>query len=656
MENNKSKAKYIGQIAAIIMLEAIMLLFRLVQPIRWPSGISMTWQSFGNELIFFGIELGLIVVIVAHLIFKYSFKEMGLIGFKKNIVPLVINLGFVGACVGAGYLGSQFSKSIEFDALNITLQIIANFIAIAFLKELIFRSVLFNITLKVTKNNGMIASIITALLFTLTYIPDVLLNLDEIQGMTILSALVGPFILGLYLNLIYIYGKNLWICMMIHGVCLSIASFETDIFITILAGGYLASLFIYLVYKMVVFYRRNHEDEHCEASEEFITELQDELIMPLEEEEAVEPLNETKEEMIEETILASQNHLSYMQTELEKKGRLNKEVEVSNSVEETKSKVIEMPNFRKQLLTPAEKLKQEVAEVLETTLDLGNLIVESETEDDLQQMTALSNNKEELGKVVNLQARKEQLARAGKIPKNLDDTVVIPSISDETNKNKMLRSGIKEIGDIIEREPNFIAHLEQYLGEFEGIYKQVIPTDPPIDIMYFSGESCNAMVTNGMRAMPMAVPAELKDYRQVELMMFIDKSFDLSGEGVQKEENAWLIKLLTDLATYPRETNSYLGWGHIVGNGTHVEPYDESVDYCGALIYPPMDQENMKFYHYIEKNKNIFIYNVMPLFKEELRFIQEHSSDRFINLMGELGVKQRVMPKRINVVEEMNQR
>ncbi len=467
MENNKSKAKYVGQIAAIIMLEASMLLFRLVQPIRWPSGISMTWQSFGNELIFFGIEFGLIVVIVAHFIFKYSFKEMGLTGFKENIMPLVINLGFVGACVGAGYLGSQFSKSIEFDALNITLQIIANFIAIAFLKELIFRSILFNITLKVTKNNGIIASVITALLFTLTYIPDILLNLDEIQGITILSALVGPFILGLYLNLVYIYGKNLWICMMIHGVCLSIASFDSDIFITILAGVYLASLLIYLVYKIVAFYRHNNENEECEVLEEEATEplnetkeeMIEETILALLiylvykivafyrhnneneecevlEEEATEPLNETKEEMIEETILASQNHLSYMQAELEKQGRLNKEIEGSNSVEETKSKVIEVKNFRKQLLTPAEKIKQDVAEVLESTLDLGNLIVESKTEDDLQKMTALSNNKEELGKVVNLQARKEQLARAGKTPKNLDDTVVIPSILDETRIRK----------------------------------------------------------------------------------------------------------------------------------------------------------------------------------------------------------------------------
>ena len=46
----------------------------------------------------------------------------------------------------------------------------------------------------------------------------------------------------------------------------------------------------------------------------------------------------------------------------------------------------------------------------------------------------------------------------------------------------------------------------------------------------------------------------------------------------------------------------------------------------------------------------------MPLFKEELKFIQEHSSEQFINLMGELGVKQRVMSTRTNVIEEMNKR
>lgn len=586
LENNESKAKYMGEIAVIAVLEIIMLLFRLVQPIRWPSGVSISWQNFGNDFIFFGIELGLVIVIVAHFIFKYSFKEMGVTRFKENIVPLIINLCFVGGCVVAGYLGSQFSSNIEFDILNIILRIIANFIAISFLQELIFRGLLFNIILKITKGNGLITSVITAILFTLTYIPNVLLSLNEIQGATILAALVGPFIFGLYLSLLYSYGKNLWICTIIHGVCLSIASFEPDMFITILAGIYIVSLLIYLVYKIIACYKQNDEPEEIEES---VVEHQEEIVDHLEE-------------------------------------------------------VIETPDVTNQQLT-------DVAVEVEETVQVKE---ESEVEDDLQKMPALSSNQEELGKVVNLQARKEQLARAGKLRTNLDDTIVMPSIADGFIEKETFCSSIKDMEDIIEREPNFIAHLEQYLGEFEGIYKQVTPTEPPIDIMYFSGENCNALVTNGMRGMPMVVPEELKEYKQVELMIFVDKSFDLSGEGLQKEKNAWLIKLLTDLATYPREMNSYLGLGHIVGNGTNIEPYDESVDYCGALIYQPMDQENVRFYHYIEKDKNIFIYNVMPLFADELRFIQEHSSERFINLMSELGVKQRVMPERINVVEEMN--
>ena len=202
-------------------------------------------------------------------------------------------------------------------------------------------------------------------------------------------------------------------------------------------------------------------------------------------------------------------------------------------------------------------------------------------------------------------------------------------------------------------EPNYIAHLEKYLGEFEEIYKQMTPTDPPIDILFFKGPKYNALVTNGMRAIPVALPLEMGGYQHLELMMFLDKSIDISQENIEKEENAWLIKLLIDLALFPAETNSYLGIGHIVGNGANLAPYTKKSDYCGALVFTPMEQENVLFYRYVEKGTTVYIHNVMPLFKDELRFIQEHSADQFINLMSELGVKQTIKRERIDVIKTM---
>lgn len=738
MENNESKAKYFGEIVVILCLEIIMLLFRLVQPITWSKQVPLIWQGLGNELIYFGIELGLIIVIVAHFIFKISFKELGLTRFKENIASLIGNLCFVGLCVGVSFLISQFSKVTEFDGRSLALQIVANFVAIAFIRELVFRGFLFQAMLKLLNGKGILASVISGVLFTMTYVPSILISLNEVNTSVLLGALVIPLVLGIYLSLVYYYGRNLWICTIIHGVCLSIAALESDIFINFLAGIYGLGLFIYLIYKMVNYYRNgDKEDEDVEvalqvsiddeavsetdnvkemdtqlkpaamaeteeqsklkASNEVVKiseeekqreivspsqeEKQKEIVMPSQEEkqkEMVRPSEEEKpkeivrvfeEEKQKEIVTPSQEEELEKKADVSKTEMLKEMIVSSKDVEEEQSihdsKVVEVPNFKNMMSTPAEKLKHDLDEELEKTMILPNLAKEIEEamkiqeqeleeEEDLGKIAAIPNTQEELGKVVNLQARKKKMEQLSKQAKDLDSTVIMPCITETDTKERQARFEPKDVELMIQAEPNFIAHLEKYLGDFEGIYKQIIPTEWPIDILYFSGEKYNAIVTNGMRAMIMSVPPELAEYQQAELMMFVDKSFDLSGEGLQREENAWLIKLLTDLAIYPRQINSYLGWGHIVGNGEELEPYDASVEYCGALIYPPMVQEDVAFYRYIEKGRNIFIYNVMPLFKDELRFIQNHSSDQFINLMSEMSVKQTVKPKRINVIKNMN--
>lgn len=711
MENNETKAKYIGEIITILCLEIIMLLFRIVQPIAWPAQMPLIWKSFSNEIVFSGIEFGLIIVIVAHFIFKISFKELGLTRFKDNIGSLIGNLGFVGICVGISFFISQFSKLTQFDGLNIGLQIIVNFIAIAFIRELVFRGFLLRALLKLLSGKGILASVLSGILFAMTYIPNILMNLNEVHTSAVLSALTIPLVLGIYLGLIYYYGRNLWLCMIIQGVCLSIATLESDIFINLLAGIYSLGLLIYLIYKMVSFYKHDHEEDEKEDFSEEIQVLSEEVAIEVEDTQEVdtkvkvenaqeietqpkvkqakeidEPTQEiyarkendhkvqseeivevSEEEQLEEV---EEEKINSVTTQvLQEVTEPSKEVGEKQAFHEEKSlnesTVVEVPKFKHMEPTPAEKLKHELQEELEKTLILPNLANEIEEvmrsqeqgieeEEDLGKIAAIPNTQEELGKVVNLQARKQKMEQSAKKSARLDDTVVMPCIKDTDIKEEQVRFKPKDIELMMQAEPNFIAHLEKYLGDFEGIYKQLEPTEMPIDILYFSGEKYNAIVTNGMRAMTMSVPPELKDYQQAELMMFIDKSFDLSIEGMQREESAWIIRLLTDLALYPKQINGYLGWGHIVGNGEDIEPYDASVAYCGALIYPPMVQEDVTFYRYIEKDRNIIIYNVMPLFKEELRFIQEQSSDQFVNLMSEMGVQQIVKPKRINVIKNMN--
>lgn len=560
----EKKSHYLGQILVVVILQVIMLLFRLVEPIQCENLFPGQYSHFINEFIYFGIEFILMICIVAHGSYSLSFKELGITNIKDNLASLIINLLYLAGGIIATYLMSQFSRKVEFDVINMACQVATNFIAIAFLKEVIFRGFLFQALYAFLSKKGIITSLLVAIIGAATYVPTILMTLDQVTTINVMQKLIIPFIFEVYLSLLYYYGRNLWICCIVHAVIITFGAFQQDFIIVSMEGLYMAILLGYLIYKIVKFYQNptaiegdetqlNNKDESLEGKQE-------------------SPL-----------------------------GSLSQEVISEEKVEEP----------IKPLLREVIEKKMEIQEEDESVPDLFSV---------LNQPTDIEKDEH----IVTLNSKKS--------PRGTVDSKKEP---------------------IIQSEPNYIEHLEKQLGEFDAIYKQVIPTHPPIDILYFKGKTNDALVTNGMRRMTMNTPPELKAYQNIELMMYVDKSFDLSDEGLTRKENSWLVKLLSDMAVYPSVNNSYLGWGHIVGNGENLEAYDKDVKYCGALVYPPINLSDVHFYQYSENNLNVFIYNVMPLYKEELMFIQEQSSDQFINLMATMGIDQTITRNRVNVIRQL---
>ena len=628
MQNIESKSKLVAEIVTVLGIQFIMMVFRLVEPIHWPSLFPGKYTTFLNEFAYLGIEFGLVIVIVAHFIFGRSFKEMGLHKIKENIGTLLLNLLFLGVSIAVAYFMSLFSKNVEIHWIELICQINTNFIAIAFLREVIFRGFLFRSFYELTNGKGILASLITAIFFVLTSIPSILITLNDFTLNALLQGLVIPFAMGVYLSLLYYYTRNLWTGIILHGVFISLLTLEQDFAVCTMEIIYAAILVIYLIVKIVHYYRGDEElDEEDEALEtpeieETVTDTDEEAAL----EEIANETSESKEQVTNKEILSEQI--------------ITNNQKISN-VEETIT--VSIPHFTKE----KEKVAYEPEQIPKDML------------------TALDNLHEELKQKAKAPIEEIDFDRTLIMPALPDDPVKLQELVEAQEKEKtpdlmsILSTEIEEDGDIEiplelnHAEPNYIAHLEKYLGEFEAIYKQMIPTNPPIDILYFKGEKANALVTNGMRGLPMNVPPELKDYQNIELMMYVDKQFDLSSEGLAQSKNGWLTKLLAEMATYPGVTNSYLGWGHIVGNGDKLEPYDESIKYCGAMVYPSIHETDVNFSRYRENGVNVFLYNVMPLYKEELKFIQEHSSEQFVNLMASMGVNQMILPKRMNVVSHM---
>ena len=710
MEENKSLGKYIGQGMIIVLLYLIMLVVKLVQPFSVVlQTLPDVWLNFIAQFIYAGIEFILITVICCHFIFCWSFEALGIKKFKENIRVFILNLFFLAGCIVVTYFVSQMSRTLEFNGLAVALSIIGNFVCSAFVSEVIFRGYLLANFEKLFRKKGLVSgvigSLVVGILYACTYIPEVLIHIDSFSMQAMLQALLVPFGVGVYLCLIYHLTDNLWTCVAISGVWLSLASLSADFFNMVFSGMYIGFMVIYLFWSMISYYRKDEEEQVQDGNlgdsycfENFDIEQEKQVELNQEEQEEVQEAMPLREGKAEEASGLKEEPKADIEP-------LNEKVDIpffETNVEEIEEKKADAEALEKTMIMPVITDEMEKTAVIPAVAEeLENTTVIPAVVEELENTTVIPAVAEELENTTVIPAVVEELENTTVIPaaaEEIEDTIVIPAVTNELEETKvmptvdleqdevknsqskgakvipfssrskqsekmerMTSSPIKQQVDKgnpklrVKAEPNYIAHLEKYLGDFEGIFRQMTPTDPPIDIMFFKGKYYNALVTNGMRSMPIKLPPELGDYQMLELMMFLDKSIEINDDNIEDEENAWLIRLLIDLALFPKETGSYLGVGHIVGNGEALEPYYPGNDYCGALIFPPMEQENVKFYRYVEKGNTIYIHNVMPLFKDELRFIQEHSADQFINLMSELGVRQIIKRQRINVIQAMNE-
>lgn len=91
----------------------------------------------------------------------------------------------------------------------------------------------------------------------------------------------------------------------------------------------------------------------------------------------------------------------------------------------------------------------------------------------------------------------------------------------------------------------------------------------------------------------------------------------------------------------------------LVTNGADESPYYKGTKLCGAFVYTPTSQEDVKLYNFKNGNENAYIYNVMPIYKEEMDFIIENSGDDFFDLMGDEGIDQVIRKDRKNLCENI---
>lgn len=203
-------------------------------------------------------------------------------------------------------------------------------------------------------------------------------------------------------------------------------------------------------------------------------------------------------------------------------------------------------------------------------------------------------------------------------------------------------------------------HIEQHLGKIHAIISEVEPDTIPIDIYIIKATEAqpfHILVTSGMSHLPMQVAEGINDGRYLELMMMLPATWpipeqDKAVDGSQQfnEETYWPIELLTNLAKFPHENETWFGFAHTIPNGDDApEPYASTTQLCSAILLPSLFVPDEFQPLAVSPEKKIEFLSVIPLYQEELDLTTEQGTEALLKLFIEHNISDLVIPDRINV-------
>lgn len=202
--------------------------------------------------------------------------------------------------------------------------------------------------------------------------------------------------------------------------------------------------------------------------------------------------------------------------------------------------------------------------------------------------------------------------------------------------------------DIIEK------HIEHYYGNFEFVFHEKVSPDIHVDICLIPpSEECNwyTLVTMGMGAHLMNVPNQLKEEQleRAELVICLPEYWKLDKEHLKDEKWYWPIRLLKELARFPGENNTWLGWGHTV---SYDGPLSYTTELCASiLINPPCGNVGGNTCT-LPDGEEVNFYQVIPLYRDELEYKFKNGTQKLLDKMNDNILL--VNPHRLNVLNQID--
>lgn len=184
-------------------------------------------------------------------------------------------------------------------------------------------------------------------------------------------------------------------------------------------------------------------------------------------------------------------------------------------------------------------------------------------------------------------------------------------------------------------------HIEKHVGKIESVFHELVSDIVHIDVHWVKPTEelpYNILITSGMSDLPMKVPEEFEVNKHIELCMLLPevwnleaKSYEDMAEVFKDENNYWPIRWLKNIARFPHEYDTWVGYGHTIPNGADAEPFADNTKLGCMILFPSLTLSDDFFELKINAEKEINFYCLYPIYKEEMNFKLKKGSDALIS-------------------------
>ena len=180
------------------------------------------------------------------------------------------------------------------------------------------------------------------------------------------------------------------------------------------------------------------------------------------------------------------------------------------------------------------------------------------------------------------------------------------------------------------------AYVESTFGEYHEAFHEILSPDIHLDVIVIPPKEETpyyTLVTAGAGAYPMEIPEDLAEFdlTYAEYIICLPADWDIySGD----KDKTWPLLTLKSVARLPVTAGTWLGVGHTLHVNRDMSPVAPGTKLNSIVLLPALDIAKREVAATtLPSGKKINIYQLMPLYQEELDYKMEKGYDTFLDLL-----------------------